>query len=521
MTRAERWLFIGLVALQLVPFWVVRRVPTTDGPSHVYNAWIELHLHDPRYPQIGRAFELDRRPLPNWTAQAALAALLTVLPPTVAEKVFLSGAVLLLLVAVRGWIGSVAPQRTWLAVLGVPFALNWTLHFGFYSFCVGIAFYLLALGCWWRRRERPDGRLAVELTLLLLLTYFSHILVLVLALFSLGLLWLALLPRAVRAGRTGRHAIHLAILAPQAILPLGFVLTHRGPAPEALADLPRRLGDLLALRALFTYGEPLLGVLLATTFLVLASWTLLGRRERREGRWRRPVGEEGALLLLAVALAGVALLAPDAMSGGSLIAFRLTLFPFLVLLAWLAPPPLPGLRGAVLAIGAVLSLWNVADVGRAYRVLDREVEAKLAATGPIAPGTTVLPLYLDFGTRSVVGPFLFTHVVDRVAVEKGLVLLSNYEAASGLFPIRFRDSVLRPSLAQIERSPGSLELEQFAPVTDYVYVWRMSPRSAFARRLETGYAPVREVGEVRLFERFDRLPVAGPAPARVSPPGRS
>ncbi len=501
MTRAERWLFLGLVALQLVPFWVVRRVPTTDGPSHVYNAWVELHLHDPAHPRIGQTFELDPRPLPNWTAQASLVGLLLVLPPTAAEKVLVSLAVLLVLAGARFWIASVEPERAWLALLTVPFALNWALHFGFYSFCLGLACFLFALGCWWRRRESPGWRLAAELTPLLLLAYASHLLALAVTLFSLALLWLAALPRALREGRVRRHARHLAILAPQLVLPLWFVLGHRGPTPEAALDLPRRLEDLLALRVLFTYGPGGLGGALALLFLGLAILTPLGRRQR---------GAEDALLLLALALAGAALLAPDAMSGGSLIAPRLTLFPFLVLAAWLAPPASPALRRAVVALAAALAVANVVFVARAYRALDAEVEAKLAASGPIAPGTAVLPLYFAFGTTAASGPFLFTHVVDRVGVEKGLVVLSDYEAATGHFPIRFRDAALRPPLAQIERAPGSLELTEFAPVADYVYVWRMSPRSRFAHRLERDYELVREAGEVRLFARR----------AGVNPPGR-
>ncbi|HEX3526174.1 MAG TPA: hypothetical protein VH988_03830 [Thermoanaerobaculia bacterium] len=62
----ERTLFFALAVLHLVPFWVVTAVPTVDGPSHVYNAWVQTHLGDTeRFPALREYFEIDHRPLPN------------------------------------------------------------------------------------------------------------------------------------------------------------------------------------------------------------------------------------------------------------------------------------------------------------------------------------------------------------------------------------------------------------------------------------------------------------------------
>src|SRR5262249_32463509 len=149
----ERWLFAALAVLHLLPVWRVAYVPTTDGPSHVYNAFVHLHLHDPAWPLFAPTFEIDPKPLPNWLSQVALLPPLAVFSPGVAEKVLVSLYVLLFLAAARFFAGSVDPERRWLAFLAFPFVYNWSFHFGFYNFCFSLAFYLLALGCWWRRRE--------------------------------------------------------------------------------------------------------------------------------------------------------------------------------------------------------------------------------------------------------------------------------------------------------------------------------------------------------------------------------
>jgi len=506
--RAEGLLFAVLVALQLVPFWVVTTVPTTDGPSHVYNAFIQLHLGDPAYPQLGRAFALDPRPLPNWLSQVALTTMLKVVSPATAEKLLLSAYAVLFLAAARFFAGSVDPRRRWLSFLAFPFVLNWTLHFGFYNFCLSLAFYLLALGGWWRGRARPGPRRAAELTVLLLLCYFSHIVTVVLALFSLGVLWLATLPGAVRAGTWRRHLLHLAILAPQVVLPLWFVAVRGAEASAGTSSLREALADLAGLRALFTFGEPWLGISLAALVLGLTLFTLAGRLRREAGRLRWRWQEEDAFLVLAAALVAVYFLSPEDMSGGSLLQLRLTLFPVLVLMAWLGPLDGSGatawLRRMVVATLAVLAVWNVANVVRAWRSLDGEVQAVLAAADRIAPGSRVLSLMFDLYS-DLPGPVLLIHPFNRVDTAKGLVDWSNYEAASGVFPIRFQPWVRVPTLWEIQRAPDTIDIERFKAATDYVYCWRMPAGSLLARRLAQSYELVRQAGEARLYERRDRM----------------
>ena len=74
-----------------------------------------------------------------------LRALLAVLPPAAAEKVLVSGYVLLFALAARFFAGAVDPTRRWLAFLAFPFALNATLHNGFYSFAISVALTVRAL----------------------------------------------------------------------------------------------------------------------------------------------------------------------------------------------------------------------------------------------------------------------------------------------------------------------------------------------------------------------------------------
>jgi hypothetical protein len=498
----ERALFFALVALQLVPFWMVDRVPTTDGPSHVYNAWIQLHLHDARHPLLARFFEIDPRPLPNWTAQAALVSLLAVLPPATpetAEKVLVSAYVVLLLWAARFFVISVDPERSWLSFLAFPFAVHWGFHIGFYSFSLGVAFWLLTLGVWWRGRSRPGPGLALAVNALLLLCWFSHIVAHVLALVSLGVLWLATLPGAVRSGGWRRHLLHLLLLAPQVALPLWFVTAQQGNQVFPSAQPLQALEHFAAMRMLFIFGSWWLRLTLAAVFAALTLLTLWQRRRDRGFQ------ETDAFLVLAAVLTVVFLLSPGGMAGGSMLQPRLMLFPFLALLPWLAPAPLPTARRAVIAVMVVLSLWNTVNLARAYRVLAQDFRGVVAAAGPIAPGSRVLSLMFN-DTASLTGPVWLSHAFDRVSVQKGLVDWSDYEPVSGVFPNRFKPSAPpHPTLWQIQREPATIDIESYKAWTDYVYTYRMPAGSPLEQRLARSYDLVRQVGEARLYERRDRL----------------
>jgi len=125
----RRWatlLYAALAALFLVPFWAVPGyLPSTDGPSHVYNAWVLGQLAGPApAPLLRQYYYLNPQPVPNSLTHVALLALMWALPPAAAEKVLLSLYVLLAAGALWYLAGAIDGDRAWLALLGLPFVWN-------------------------------------------------------------------------------------------------------------------------------------------------------------------------------------------------------------------------------------------------------------------------------------------------------------------------------------------------------------------------------------------------------------
>src|SRR5512140_1406698 len=80
--------FVAVLALHVLPMWLVRYFPTQDGPLHVEN--VLALLRHASSPLLQHWYEVTWGAQPNWLTQAVLAGLLRVASPVTAEKVVLT-----------------------------------------------------------------------------------------------------------------------------------------------------------------------------------------------------------------------------------------------------------------------------------------------------------------------------------------------------------------------------------------------------------------------------------------------
>ena len=188
--RHHTTIFIAIVILQLVPIWSVHYLPTVDGPSHVYNAWVLHELVSGRSAFLSQTFRVNWSPQPNWIGSAVMALLMTIVPATIAEKIFVSAIVLLFSLAMWLYAGAVDRRRAIAAFLALPFTYNWLLQAGFYNFSIGVAMAFITIAIWWRRRDQPNATTIVSVALLLIVCYFAHPMAVLFACGAIGLMWL-------------------------------------------------------------------------------------------------------------------------------------------------------------------------------------------------------------------------------------------------------------------------------------------------------------------------------------------
>jgi hypothetical protein len=491
-----RRIFWALALLYVIPFWVVDYVPTTDGPCHLYNAWV-MHQLDNRaeFPRFAEYYRVNPRPNPNWLTQGTLYLLFQVVPPLLAEKVLLSGYVLLFLGGVWTLAGAVRPEVRWPALLAFPFVFSQIFQMGFYNFSLSLGLVFFTLAYWWKGRDGFSAGFAVKLNFLLLVLWFAHVVSFCLTLFAIGVLWLVTLRRDELRPRL----LQIPALLPLLALPVWFALQHGQVWRATTLSTGELVLYLLRLEVLLTFSDVQLwgGALLALFFLALLVLTLAARIVRRAWQWH----PEDGFLLLALLVVAIYFLSPAGIGGGSLIKQRLTLYPYLFLIPWLAPRLGKAVRGGLIAALALLAAVNLGYVVYWYDVLGREMEAYLAGLEKAAPNTRLLPLLFDRSSAAVIGPY--GHAAGYAAIEKGLIDWDNYSAPSETFPVQLTRRLRALTIWKIEGDPANFPLNRNRREIDYVYTWKMPPEAAIARQLARKYRRIWEGNGGELWMRRD------------------
>jgi len=489
-------LYFALAILYLVPIWSVAHLPTSDGPSHVYNSWILRELIAGNSGPISRYFEIDWRPHPNWIGHAVLALLMTIGPPVIAEKILFSAIVLLFFASMWWYSG-----KSVYAFLAFPFAYHQFLQTGFYNFSVSISLYFLIVAMWWKRRESPNAKTIALIAVLLIICYFSHPMSTLLAMGSIGLLWLVTL--------RGRNARHLLAFVPVIPLLAWFAWQRRPEAVLNAAAFGKRFAALVRIDPLFTFDfrQFQLGYAIFGLLVALLLFTLIRERRRRD---------VDAFLVITLVLVVIYFFAPDDFAGGMAVSQRTSLFIYLLPLPWFTLALSKPVRVGLIALLSVVAVGNLVYLTSHYRAVDRYLTQFLRSLQPITPETTLLPLLF---TREMPDMFIgaYSHLVDYAAIEKHLVDFDNYEAATGYFPIRFKSGIPPIPIYSIEARTAALTIAPFAPRAQYIFTWQLPQYSPIERDIETHYRRVYAVSGARVYRSLSMAPPMAASPMILLP----
>src|SRR5205814_4668289 len=105
--------------------------------------------------------------------------LMTIVPPLVSEKIFVS--IIVLLFAFAMWLYAASPPS---ALIGLLFTFNWLLQMGFYNHSLAVALFFIIIALWRRKRFVAEAALLV-------VCYFASPMMVLLAVGAILLLWLA------------------------------------------------------------------------------------------------------------------------------------------------------------------------------------------------------------------------------------------------------------------------------------------------------------------------------------------
>lgn len=514
----EPTLFAVMLGVHLLPLAWFRFVPTQDAPSHLENVKALLSLG--KNPAIDAFYETNVLVAPNLLGHALLAALAAWFPPVVADKLQHVAYAVALPVAFRFALPARARRRGY-ALAIFPFLYGFAFHMGFTSFSWSLVPFFATIGLWARTRGRLSGWRLGAFGIGVLLTALGHAVTFV----ALGA---AVAGLAIGGGGDAAARVRRASRAGLAALPAIALVGQfwiRGVEGHAMAWLPLadRVTGMLSLRSLVLLDAREVGITTSLALLTLAGLALtLARGALRTGArpWLAATAATGAL----------ALFAPNELGSGWAITPRVQFLPFALAAIAVGAARRPRwtlaigpVAGAVAAAALVAIRWPVlAD-------LDRALREYVSLAPAIERQATLLPMQLTLG-RSLEGdrwiptgfaPFL--HASGFLVAERDAVGLANYEAASSLFPIRYRRArdpyrlLGYGSAMEGESRLPCVDLFAGEPNlrVDYVLIWgppaERDPPACVVRwlaQLESGYertAVSQPTGRAQLWRRTRRL----------------
>jgi hypothetical protein len=431
-------------AIAFVPVAVVLTTPhlvVEDGGLHLSNAIALRGLVDGWFSPL-----LSWRPVlsPNMTVEILLAALTTVLSGDAALK-------LVVVVGLLGYALSIAALMRAVRLpiyFGMPllaFQMHYFVMLGFLGFVWAVPLALATVAVGLRRPLNPPQ---VPLTLLLVATWFTHVVPALVATIAVTLI--ALFARLADHERPGKAirmtlrttAIPVAVMALMTLV--WFLQTRSG-------DLQERPDPIAAAKNLLQFSGPLvayahveywLSRALAVAVYVVAVIVVVIRV-----RTRTCVEQLDGLIAAAALLAVLSVTLPEhSGSGAGFVAVRLTLFATLFLILWVCTQ-LPTLRGmgriassTMLAIAAVVAIAvPIVRIPELHRL-----SAEISQIGEVAPclpvHSTIVQVTLDAGRGSSPRLSPMVEQTGDVAVSREALDLFD---ESGWFPFyvwRYTDS---------------------------------------------------------------------------------
>jgi len=503
----EDRIFLLLVLLYLLPIWSIQFFPSQDGPSHVYNALIvKEYFNTNEYPLFHKYYDLNAKPMPNWFGHATMAILMFIVNPLIAEKLLLSGYVLLFLLSGRYLLINVDSTKKWLALAFFPFVYNYLLNMGFYNFSYSVGFFLLAVGYWWKHHQNLRLKHAAILNLIMVCCYFSHMVSTVIALLSIAVLWLV----TIRLNTIKKHLLQIPMLLPSCIFPLWFVVSHGTTSHGSHWPSKRLFNYFTTLEVFYSFDnfQLYIGKILVFYFLVSLLISIFTNKLRWAERFRKPhLQKEDGFLLLSITCLILYITVPDGMSGGGFITHRLSLYPYLILLPWLygtLKQPIKWLSTTVLV---VLALVNLVYLMRWYPMLDKDMKEFRSGVEAVEPNKTIMPLiFNNHGHCDRIGMFL--HAIGYYCAYTKGVEWDNYEATTNYFPIMYKPALnsIRPNTGIIEGHPQDMDIAANVNLVDYICAWAMPLNSAIQQRIEEHYKLVFEKGRTRIYRRLKKTP---------------
>lgn len=435
--RKEKFFFLAVLLVNLYSVLDNRFYPTMDGPAHLHNAYLlkELALGS---DFVSHYYSVNTIPIPNWTNHFLQAFLLLFLSPNLTEQFTFVLYVLLLSLSFRYFVKQIQPSNLAASILIFPFLFSFLLHLGFINFCFSIGFMFLGLGYYLKNKNKINFNKGVILSLIILFSYFSNVFGFVYLLFFIySFCFVEHFSKAEKLskGSISEFIKKYIVLFMVSAIPLICLLVFYNTVVFFPSGFQRERYELLNwisdIRPLIVYiykeDEEFLHLLFV--FLIASFSIAVFNFYKKESRFKSSIH----LVLLSTVFVTYLLLlkVPDGSSAG-MMSDRLCLMLYFVFLATLIAFPIPR---TILLLAAVITVFvNVSiyffNHSRIIKSYSDHADTMVELSEKINEKSIVLPINID-------ADWMEGHFSNYAGLNKEIVILENYEAQIGWFPLKW------------------------------------------------------------------------------------
>jgi hypothetical protein len=500
-----KYLIVGLMLVHLIPIWAFKFIPTQDGINHVYNAYILKEYNNPQYTQFRQVYELNIKPFPNWTSHAFFFVALYIMPPLIAEKVFVTICVLLVPLSFFYFYNSVDKRLWFFGFLGFLYSYNLLLHLGFYSFSLSVPLYFFLLGYWWKHRENLGWKHGLIVNALLIFLYFSHLFSFALAILSISLLSFTSSILVWDEAKSIKNRLWMFLrsvlwLIPSYIILLLNILLNPEEKTATYTSLKELWKFFVSVKSLVYYNDRyiiisqiLLGFMglcfLLTLGIIL--WSIFKKKEKIR---RVFFNQRFGFLVLFGVITALFFKIPWSYGPPAWLNDRVNLFILPVLTAWFAFSYPKWIKAGMVVCIILLSLAHLSLTIYDYNLLNKDMKEFTSGAELIKDDSSISILTNDYyfapnhGTIKYLSPFL--HDTCYYCFGNGSHYVANYEPKYAYFPLQYKE--------------GYWKFE-YKGTIDYILVWHMDDNSPEVTKLKADYDLIHSTENMRLFRHKSTL----------------
>lgn len=484
-----------LLLLHLIPLIANDYFLTQDSPSHLYNGHVLKNLLLSNNNLLSEYFTFHFSFSPNLVSTLLYTAFSFFFPQHftyvlthIIIWVLLPTSVYYVLIFSRH-------ENGFLTVFVFPFLYTFPFILGFDSFCLGLSLALLLYGFWLRNRALIRLKVALLISFLAILLFFTHLVAVCffLILISLNILFTAFKSVFYKKKEfkvvLKQFLVECVIFLPLISLVIIYMLGVESSADKVsivLSDFNfEKLIKMDDLILFWSAEEGRYSKYLAISLLLIGGVSIvLGIFQ---GYYKR--GNSSAISWLTVIVfLFLYFIVPDALAGGSFISNRLILIFFISLIIASGNVHFPKVfKYSILFVGGYLSIALYQHKAPFFERFNNEIESFMMVLDHVEESSTLL--YLNYHPSGVdesgqaisYGKGLFHHALGFISYHKNdVVLLKNYETYHPYFPIKWKEEKSPNQFLSCEpyamsNNPPCVDFEKYVNQhrdVDYIFVYK-------------------------------------------------